>query len=286
MDNVIISLEATCDLTPALIKEYDLNVVNMHFMIDGEDYDTSTSSVSSSRLYEKMRKGSKTSTSQVNESIYTEFFENLLQQNKPIIHLAFSSGLSNTYFTALSASDKINAKYGKKIYVVDSLCACGGHGMYAILVREFAKNASSVDEIVDYAEKLKHNINHVFSVDHLKYLANGGRIKRTSATIGTLLNIKPVMRVDEVGKLVVTGKVMSRKKALLAMCDKFFKAYDKNYTHVFISHADCLSDAEFIKSTILKSTSINVTITDLGPVIGCHSGPGTISLYFVSTNGR
>ena len=283
MEDLIISLEATGDLTPSLIKQYNLKIVDMNFMVDGQEYSTEKDTVVSSGLYEKMRSGKKTMTSQVNVLTYTNFFKKLLKKNKPILHIAFSSGLSNTYESALHAANELNKEIGKKqIFVIDSLCACSGHGMLAILSRKFAENANSIEEVVEYVEKTKNQLNHSFTVDSLKYLASGGRIKPSAAFIGTIMNIKPVMRMDETGHLTVVSKVLSRKKSLLALYNKFHETHNPCCDLVFISHADCFEDAKLVASFIENNDHIQPIITNLGPVIGCHSGPGTMSVYYLA----
>ena len=291
MNKNIITLEATCDLTKELISEYDLDVVDMDFMIDDEVFSTADNDVESTKLYEKMRKGSKTQTSLVNETLYEDFFENLLSKeenaDKNIIHIAFSSGLSNTYVSAKKASDKLNQKYGKqRIFCVDSLCACAGQGLLAVVARENENKFSNTQDLVEFVEKTKNNLNHCFTVDKLQYLAIGGRIKPSTARIGNLFNIKPVMRMDEEGKLVVVYKVFSRKKSLVSIFNKFKESYDQNYPLVIVSHADCLDDANFVAEMINKEFGICPIVSNLGPVIGSHSGPGTLALFFVSKGGR
>lgn len=281
MENLIISMEATCDLPKELIEKYDFKIINMNFIVGGIGYSTETDGVVSTGLYEKMRAGEKTSTSQINSTGYQRFFRDLLKQGKPILHIAFSSGQSGTYYVAKSEADEINKNSENKIYVIDSLCSCSGHGMLGILAREFSKTAKDIDEVIAYIENIKNYLNHIFSVDNLKYLANGGRISATGAFIGNMLKIKPIMRVDEKGSLCVVQKVISRKKALLTIFEKTKQIYDENYDICFISHADCLQDAEFLKEKIEKETKLKPIITNLGPVIGCHSGPGTIAVYFI-----
>ena len=140
------------------------------------------------------KEGKKTSTSQINEELYFDLFSNLLKENKTIIHLALSSGLSNTYNCALSAANKLNKINNNKIYVIDSLCACAGQGFLGVLTRDFSKKTNDITQILEFIEEIKLKINHVFTVDNLKYLANGGRIKSSTAFIGNVLNIKPVLK--------------------------------------------------------------------------------------------
>ena len=284
MEKIIVSCEATCDLPKELIEKYDIKVIDMEFLIDGEVFSTKTDSVTSSSLYSKMKKGSKTSTSQINSDLYVEFFENLVKYND-VIHIAFSSGLSETYRSALTASEIVNAKNNHKVHVIDSLCACSGQGLLAILAKKYSNEVKDIHKVVDFVEKLKHNINHIFTVDNLKYLANGGRIKSSTALIGNMLNIKPVMKADETGHLVNVNKVLSRKKALIALYNKLKTSIKATADTIFISHADCVDDANFVANFIKSELNINPIITDLGPVIGSHSGPGTIAIFYEG-NGR
>lgn len=284
MEDLIISMEATCDLPKELIEKYNFKIINMNYNVGGVCYSTENDTVISTKLYERMRAGERTSTSQINQISYSRFFRELARENKPILHIGFSSGQSGTFYVAKKIADEINEEIGNKIYVVDSLCSCSGQGMLGILAMEYSKNAKNIEELIDYLERTRGLLNHIFSVDNLKYLANGGRISSSSAFIGNILNIKPVMRVDENGALAVTQKVISRKKALMTIFNKAKENYDKNYDICFVSHADCLEDAEFLKSKIEAETTLKPVITNLGPVIGCHSGPGTIAVYYIGTS--
>lgn len=281
MEKIIVSLESTCDLPKNLIDEYDLKIINMDFMIEDKTFSTKIDDVISSKLYENMRNGKKTMTSQVNEYSYENFFEEIIKENKTILHIAFSSGQSDTYFSAKNAADILNKKYGEKIYVIDSLCSCSGQGLLGILARKYAEYATSIDDVIDYIEKIKLKINHNFSVDDLKYLARGGRVKSSTATISSVLRIKPVLKVDNEGKLVVVKNVISRKKALKTIFEQFMVNRSVFENFIIISHADCLSDAEYVFKLIKENTGIIPIITNLGPIIGCHSGPGTIAIFYI-----
>lgn len=284
-NSVIISMESTCDLSNEIIVENDFKVIYMDFMIDGEVYSSKEDDVVSTNLYQKMKDGAKTSTSQLNEQRYVDFFTDLLKEGKDVVHIAFSSGLSATYSSAVLAAESVNKQFSNKVFVIDSKCACGGHGVLALLAKEYSKG-NTVQQLVEYLERMKYNVAHLYSVDNLKYLANGGRIKKSSAMVGNILNIKPVMNVDNEGRLVVLEKVIARRKALRSMIDKFTETYDDNYKTIIINHADCYEDAEFISRNIKENKNVEPIITNLGPVIGCHSGPGTITLFYVSKCGR
>ena len=284
MENIIISSEATCDLPKELIEKYDIKVIDMDFIINGDAYSTANNTVTSTNLYQKMKNGIRTSTSQVNIQTYEDFFTTQLEYGN-VLHIAFSSGLSDTYKSAVTASKIVNEKSDKyKVYVIDSLCACSGQGLLAILSKIYSKKTKNIHKLIDFVENLKLNINHIFTVDNLKYLANGGRIKQSTALIGNLINIKPVMRMDANGHLVIQNKVLCRKKALQALSNKLIESIDSKSDIIFISHANCINDAEICAQRIEESTNIKPIITDLGPVIGSHSGPGTLAIFFVGTS--
>ncbi len=286
MLDVIISLEATCDLDKDMIEKYDLSVINMDFEVDGTQFNTENDDVVSTMLYEKMVQKKKTGTSQINAYHYEEYFKELLKFNKPILHLAFSSGLSGTGAVAKTVAEELNKTNKTQICVIDSLCACSGHGLLGIIARNYSKTCVSIDELVDYIERTKHKLNHLFTVDTLTYLANGGRIDSKKAFFGNLLNIKPVMRMNGKGELEVMHKVISRKKSIASIAELTQNKFDNDSEYCFISHANCLEDALLLKKKVEELTPLKPIITNLGPVIGCHSGPGTLAVYFISKEDR
>ncbi len=285
-NNIIISMEATCDLSRNIIEENDFRIVNMNFLIDGKEFSTDKDDVVSTDLYDKMKEGAKTSTSQVNQIVYEEFFNELLKEGKDVLHLAFSSGLSETCQSAINASEKVNKNSKNKVYVIDSLCACAGQGLLAIVAKKFIDSGCDIQSVIKYIEDKKMKVSHLFSVDNLKYLASGGRIKKSSAIVGNVLHIKPVMHADKEGKLVVLQKVMSRKKALKELLNIYYETSDDENKFCIISHADCLQDAIYIQENIKALKGVDSVITNLGPIIGSHSGPGTIAFFFISRTSR
>ncbi len=285
-NKVIISMEATCDLNSEIIKENDFRIIDMNFLIDGKEFCTANDDVVSSNLYGKMKEGAKTSTSQVNQIAYEEFFTELLKEGKDVLHLAFSSGLSQTCESAIKAAITVNKNNKNKVYVVDSLCACAGQGLLALVAKKYIDDGADIKSAVNFVEEMKMKVSHLFSVDNLKYLANGGRIKKTSAIVGNVLHIKPVMKADEQGKLVVMQKVMSRKKALKELLNIYNETCDDNYNFCIISHADCQEDAVYIQNNVNSLKGANSVITNLGAIIGSHSGPGTIAFFFISKTNR
>ena len=286
MLEVNISLEATCDLEKELIEKYNLKVLNMNFEVDGEFFDTDKDDVVSTKLYEKMVQKKKTGTSQINEFIYEEFFKTLLDDGKPVVHLALSSGLSGTVDSARRAAEKLNQKGEKKVYVIDSLCVCSGQGLLGMVLRDYAKTCDLIEDFIMFAENIKNKIYHYFTVDNLTYLANGGRLNSKAAFFGNLLSIKPVMEASFVGKLEVMHKVISRKKSIISIANLSRNAYDKDYSYCFIAHANCIEDALLLKSKIEAETMLTPIIVNLGPIIGCHTGPGTLAIFFVGKENR
>lgn len=281
MDNLIISVESTSDLLKETSKEYDIRVINMQFSIGDEMYTTEFDDVVSSKLYEKMREGKKTSTSQINELIYEDYFKNLMKEEKPILHIAFSSGLSGSCDIAKNVANRLNKDFDKKIEVIDSLGGCQGQVILCILAREFSKKAKDLKEVVDYIESVKMKIIHKFSVDNLKYLAQGGRISGTAALVGNLLSIKPIIKVNDNGRLVSFMKVISRKKALKVLVNQFKEEVDENSNFCFISHSNCEEDALFMKNLIETETKFEPVVSNIGPVLGCHCGPGTVAIFYI-----
>ena len=283
MVDLIISMEMTCDLSKELIDKYNLSTIDMDFLVQEELFSTKTDDIVTSGLCEKMRKNQKTSTSQINENAYTAYFKELIKQNKPIIHIGFSSGLSGTIEVAMRCAENINKELNKKqIYVIDSLCGCSGQGLLGIYAREFSRFADSLKEVVDFVESIKLKIKHCYTVENLKYLAAGGRIKPSVALIGKLLNIKPVMYLNNNGMLALKNNVFSRKKSIVSLAEECIASYDSDFKMIIISHADCENDAKELSKMVQDGTKIQPTILSLGPILCSHSGPGTLSLYYVS----
>ena len=283
MLKVVISLEKTCDLSNELLEKYDLSTIDMEYMVGDDIFSTKTHDIVASSLCEGMRKNKRTSTSQINEDAYSEYFEELAKTGLPVLHLGFSSGLSGTIEVAKRCADKLNEKLGKnQIYVVDSLCGCSGQGLLGIYVRDFASNCEKIEELIEFVESIKLRIKHCYTVENLKYLAAGGRIKPAVALIGKLLNIKPVMYLSDSGLLALKSKVFSRKKAVATLAEDCVASLDSDFKMILVSHADCENDAKELAALIENGTKIKPVILNLGPILCCHSGPGTLSVYYVA----
>jgi DegV family protein with EDD domain len=237
-----------------------------------------------SAFYARMRGGEMPSTAQINVGDYIEFFTPFLEKELDILYIAFSSNLSGSYNSSRIAMEELKEKYpNRKIAIVDSLCASMGEGLLVHLAKQKMNAGCSLDELAKWVEENKQKVCHWFTVDDLNHLQRGGRVSKAQAFIGTLMNIKPVLNVDENGKLIARDKVRGRKQALDALVEKMAKyAENPSEQTVFISHGDCLSDAEYVAGKIKERFGVqNVEIGFIGPVIGAHSGPGTVALFFL-----
>lgn len=282
--NFILSTDSTSDLSTQHYEQYGIEHVTLSYRVDGVEYGgDSGASMSLPEFYEAMRQGKKTGTSMVNEQQATEYFENLLQKGKDILHISFASALSGTYECMQNVANVLNETRQNKIYVVNSKCACMGEGLLVLLVAEYAKDHNA-KECYDYAENLKGKVVHLFTVDTLKYLCAGGRVSKTSATVGNLLKIKPVLCVDDEGRLVAKAKVIGRKASLNKLVDKTMEKYTGEYKKIIVSHADCEDDANYVIDLIEKKLGIKAEIGEIGNVIGGHSGPGTLAIFFIGEN--
>ena len=284
--NFILSTDSTCDLSLEQFAQYGIEHVSLSYRVDGEEYGgDSGKSMSLSDFYNAMREGKKTGTSMVNEQQATEYFEGLLDKSegKDILHVCFASVLSGTYECMQKVANVLNETHQNKIFVVDSKCACQGEGLLVMLVAEYAQNHTA-KETYEYAESLKGKIVHLFTVETLKYLCAGGRVSKATATVGNLLSIKPVMCVDDEGHLVAKTKAIGRKASLNKLIAKTIEKFSGEYKKLYISHADCKDDADYLSQALEEKLGIKAEVGNIGNVIGGHSGPGTVAIFFVGEN--
>ena len=285
MGEYVITTDNNADLPDEYYQDHEVGCTYLSYNIDGQAY-THETFLPVEEFYQKMREGSMPTTAQVNPEQARELFEPILKQGKDILHIAFSSGLSGTYNSVKLAAEELLEEYpGRTIRVIDSLCASLGQGLLvheAVLRRE---QGVSLEENAQWVEDHKKNIVHMFTVDDLFHLHRGGRVSKATAVVGSMLNLKPVLHVDDEGKLVAIGKVRGRKKSLLALVDSMKEkigSYADNCDTVFISHGDCEEEARFVEKKVKEIYDINtVIINHVGPVIGAHSGPGTMALFFL-----
>lgn len=281
--------DSSCNLTEDIIDQFDLHILPLTFMIDGEEYRSYLKGEKTdlSQFYAMMREGKIITTSLPNLKESRELLEGLLNEGQDILYIGFSSGLSGTY----QAIDLLLAELAglhpeRKVLTVDSLAASGGEGLLVWYAAKMRTQGASIEDVRDWVEANKLHLAHWFTVDDLMFLFRGGRVSRTSAWAGTLLNIKPVMHVDDEGKLIPLEKVRGRKKSLKALVDHMAQTANAPVSEqtVFITHGDCLEDAEYVAGLVRERFGVtDIMINWVDPVIGAHSGPGTMALFFLAS---
>ncbi len=284
MSNYVIFTDSACDLAPGLLAEWGVECLSLTFRFEGEDKEYQNGEMPVVDFYNKMRDGGIAKTAAINGETFKGAFENILKEGKDLLYLGFSSGLSATYASAKFAADELAKEYPeRKIITVDSLAASAGFGLLLYLTLEEKKKGASIEEAAAFAENIKLKICHWFTVDDLKYLKRGGRVSPAVALVGTVLGIKPILHVDNEGHLIKKSTVRGRKASINALADKFEElAENTKGGTVYISHGDCDDDIKILVDIFRERYGVDIDIvTYVGPVIGAHSGPGTIALFFV-----
>lgn len=285
MTKFIITTDSCADLPKDFIKKYNIGVLPLSFSIDNKEY-SGIDDYDVKGFYDKMREGHMPTTSQVTPQIAKNIFEEYIKEGYDVLHLSFSSGLSGSYNSTRVAAMELNEEYtDNKVIVIDSLCASLGEGLFVYQAVKFNNEGKTIDETATYLEEHKLNVCHYFTVDDLNHLYRGGRVSKATAIIGTMIGVKPVLHVDDEGKLVPISKVRGRKQSLNALV-KYMKesigSYKDKNDVVFISHGDSLKDAQYVADKVKEEFGIDAfLINHVGPVIGTHSGPGTIALFFM-----
>ena len=289
MDFEIVT-DSCCNLLEDMIDDFGIHVLPLTFMVDGED-EVYQSYLKGERtdlkqFYTMMREGKVFKTSLPNLAESEALFRELLSSGRDVIYLAFSSGLSGTYQALSLMAEQLREEFPeRKLYVVDTLAASGGQGLLVWYAVQHARSGESIDQVRDWLEDNKLHLAHWFTVDDLMFLFRGGRVSKTAAWAGTLLNIKPVLHVDDEGHLIPMEKVRGRKKSLNALIEHMEKSANKPISDqmVFITHGDCIEDAEYVAGKIKECFGVKeVVINYVDPVIGAHSGPGTMALFFLA----
>ncbi len=286
MNEYVIFTDSGCDMDKETLTAWGVPAKRLTFRFENDENEYFDGDIESKAFYDRMRNGAVAKTAAVNSQSFSDAFEEFLKNGTDVLYLGFSSGLSTTYNSARIAAQQLQGKYTeRKIITVDTLSASAGFGLLLYLTVEKKKNGASIEEAAAYAESLKLKLCHWFTVDDLVYLKRGGRISPTVAFVGNMLGIKPVLHMDNEGHLINMFKVRGRKTAVTALADKYGElAEDKENGTVFISHADCLDDAETLASILKERHNATVSIVaNVGTVIGAHSGPGTLALFFVGS---
>ena len=285
MSEYVITTDNNSDLPEEYLKDHGVGCMYLSYSMDGKNY-THGNFLPEHEFYEAMRNGSMPTTAQVNPENAKALLESYLKEGKDILHIAFSSGLSGTYNSSRIAAEELMEEYpDRKIIVVDSLSASLGQGLLVWLAQQKKELGQTLEDVVDWVEKNKLKMVHLFTVDDLNHLYRGGRVSRTTAIVGSMLNIKPVLHVDNEGKLTAIGKVRGRKKALqelVKLMDEKIGSFGADCDTIFISHGDCEQDAQYVAAKVKEKYNIkNIIINQVGATIGAHSGPGTMALFFM-----
>ena len=290
MSDYVLLTDSSADLTAGLVEELGVEVLPLSFHMGEKTYRNwpDDREIDPHDFYDRLRGGEMATTSAVNVSDYTEAVEPLLRAGKDVLVVAFSSGLSATCNSARIAAQELSEQYpDRKIYVVDSLCASLGQGLLVWYAARMKAEGKSMEEVRDWLEENKLHLCHWFTVDDLHFLKRGGRISPATAVVGTMLSIKPVMHVDDEGHLVKVGTARGRNASLKALVDHMEQtAIDPSAQTVFISHGDCLEDVNKVVEDVKRRFGIpaeRFVINNVGPVIGAHSGPGTVALFFLGS---
>ena len=285
MANYQIITDSACDLPKAMLQQLQVSTIPLHVLFRGENMIDSVD-VGLQEIYAGLRNGEATSTSAVNPDGWASVMEPALAQGNDVLVLAFSSGLSTTYQSAVIAAEELQEKYPeRKIRVVDTLCAALGQGLLVWYTCKQRDAGLTLDELADWVEQNKLSLCHWVTVNDLMHLKRGGRINATTAVVGTMLQIKPIIHVNNEGKLINVGKARGRKAAMQILVDKMKElGQGCDNSTVFITHGDCLEDGQLLKQMVLEQTDAKeVFLGNLGAVIGSHAGPGTLALFFLGS---
>lgn len=278
-----IVVDSACDMPKTYLEEHGVECVSLGFTMNNVNYEGENGEkIAEKDFYDKMRDGAMPTTYQVTAEMAKPHIEKFLKKGEDVLVIAFSSALSGTANSFIVAARELSQEYPKRtIRVVDSLCASMGEGLLLDYVLKKADAGATLEEAATYAEDLKLHICHHFTVDSLFHLKRGGRVSAATAIVGSILKIKPIMHVDDNGKLVAIGKTIGRKKSLCTLVENVCKSMDMDETDpIFISHGDCIEDVEFVKTLLLqRMPKVHIVVNYVGAVIGTHSGVGTVAIF-------
>ena len=288
MRDYVLMTDSCCDLSAPLAQELGILVLPLSLELSGQTYHNYLDGreIGFSQFYDRIRAGETATTSAISVGAFEEAMRPVLESGKDILCLSFSSALSTTYQSAVIAAGEMAESFPEaRIHVVDTLSASLGQGLLVYLCAKQKQAGLDIDALRDYAEQTKGRVCHWFTVDDLNHLKRGGRVSATAALFGTMLSIKPVLHVDDQGRLIPVSKARGRRAFLTALVERMEQtAVDPETQTVFISHGDCLEDAQFVADEIRRRFGTeDIRINFVGPVIGNHSGPGTMALFFLGT---
>lgn len=285
MNKYKITTDNTADLPYSYYREHDIEYMYLTYQLEGINYGKNNE-LNCKEFYDKMRNGSMPTTSQVNSEEAKEVLRPFLEEGFDILHLAFSSGLSGSYNSVRLAAEELQEEFPeRKIVVVDSLCASLGEGLFVDKAVELKEEGKTLEENAAWLEEHRKNFCHAFTVDDLFHLHRGGRVSKAAAVVGTMINLKPLLHVDNEGHLTPIGKVRGRKKSLaglVALMEERVGSWKDKNAKIFISHGDCQEDAEYVAKLVKEKFGYETfLINTIGATIGTHSGPGTVALFFM-----
>lgn len=287
MEKFILSTDSTCDMPMSYYEENEIVLSPLTFIMEGKEYGgEGLPQMDDKEFYSKLKNGSMPKTSQITLDGALQKLEPFAKENKPLLHIAFSSGLSGTYNSFLLASEELKEKYPDwNVIVIDSLCASMGEGLYLDYAVTLRNEGKSMEETAEILERDKQKLCHFFTVNNLFHLQRGGRVSKVSAVFGSMLGIKPVLHVNNEGKLIPIAKVRGRKASLDYLVNAAMKKLDKEKAKkFFVSHGDCYDDAKYVADRMTKEFGIQENMIHMiGPVIGSHSGDGTVALFFLGS---
>lgn len=280
--------DSSANLNNEIIDQYGIEILSLMYRIGDKEYNSYIKGEKNdlAPLYAIMRSKENVTTSSISPGVCNEMFDMLLKQGQDVLYLGFSSALSATYQTASICLKQLAEGYPeRKVYCVDTLAASLGQGLLVTYAAKHKESGKSIEEVYDWVMENRLHLCHWFTVEDLFFLQRGGRVSKSTAIVGTLLDIKPVMHMDNEGRLIPVSKVRGRKKSLNALVDQMEKtAINPESQMVYISHGDCLEDANYVKDQIHTRFGVqNFLIQYVEPVIGAHSGPGTVALFFIGT---
>ncbi|HAQ52772.1 MAG TPA: DegV family protein [Lachnospiraceae bacterium] len=288
MSNYILSCCSTADLSKEHFEKIDVRYICFHYQLDGVDYlDDLGQTMDFDEFYKRMANGADTKTSQINADEFIDYFRPMLEDGKDILHVSLSSGISGVVNSANIARDVLSEEYpDRKIYIVDSLGASSGYGLIMQTLSELRDEGKSIDEVYEWVNEHRLNMNHWFFSTDLTFYIKGGRVSKTSGTIGQFLNICPLLNMDNLGRLIPRYKIRTKKKVYKATVDKMEELAEGGLDYsgkCYISMSACMDDAKEVARQIeerFPKLDGKVVINDIGTTIGSHTGPGTVAVFF------
>lgn len=288
MEEYILSCCSTADMPKEFFEERKISYICFHYFMDGVEYpDDLGQSMPFQQFYKKMQDGADTKTSQINVGEFVEYFRPFLEDGKDILHVTLSSGISGVLNSARTAKEMLEEEYpDRKIYIIDSLAASSGYGLLMDKLADLRDEGKSLDEVFRFAEKHRLNVHHWFFSTDLKFYVKGGRISKTAGAIGGVLNICPLLNMDNLGRLIPRYKIRTKRKVIRAIVDKMaeYADHQTDYTgKCYISHSGCYEDAKAVADLVQSRFPYlkeKVEINNVGTTIGSHTGPGTVALFF------